>query len=240
MQNRALIAVAKQPAPGQTKTRLVPPLSFAQAATLYEGFLRDTLDLMRAVPGVQRVLAYLPREARGYFARLAPDFDLLLQRGADLGERLDHALAHYLGRGYEQVVIMNSDGPTLPADHLRQAFELLADHVDVVLGPSDDGGYYLIGLRKPAPRVLREVRMSTPHVLADTLRITREDNLRVALLPPWYDVDDQASLQRLIAELRASEAGVAWHSRSALGNMGRLQVDFGEFSLHHACQDSLP
>lgn len=240
MRNRALIVVAKQPAPGQTKTRLVPPLSFEQAAALYEGFLLDTLDLMRAVPGVRRVIAYLPREARDYFARLAPDFDLIPQRGADLGARLDHAVTHYLSNGHEQVVIMNSDSPTLPSEHLRQAFEQLTDHVDVVLGPSDDGGYYLIGLRRPAPRLLREVRMSTPRVLADTLRIAREENQRVALLPPWYDVDDRASLRRLIAEVRASEAGVARHSRSALESMGRLHVDFRNISLHHSRQDSLP
>ena len=79
-----LIVVAKQPVPGQTKTRLVPPLSFEQAAALYEGFLRDTLDLMRAMPNARRVIAYLPHEARDYFAQLAPDFDLLPQTGDDL------------------------------------------------------------------------------------------------------------------------------------------------------------
>ena len=215
----ALIVVAKQPTPGQTKTRLVPPLSFAEAAALYEGFLRDTLDLMRGVPDVQRVIAYLPHDAHHYFAQLAPDFDLLPQRGDDLGARLDHALTHYLDRGYARAVIMNSDGPTLPIEYVWQAFELLTDHIDVVLGPSDDGGYYLIGLRKPTPRLLREVRMSTPHVLAATLQIAREENLRVTLLPAWYDVDDRASLKRLTAEVQASDAAVARHTRSVLRNL---------------------
>ena len=200
----ALIVVAKQPAPGQTKTRLTPPLSPEQAAQLYECFLRDTLDLMRAVPDVRRAIAYLPIDARDYFAQLAPDFDLIPQVGADLGARLDQALTHYLEQGYERAVIMNSDGPTLPIEHLRQAFTELAAGAEVVLGPSDDGGYYLIGLNRPAPRLLREVRMSTSHVLADTLALAREENLRVALLPAWYDVDDAASLARLIAELRHS------------------------------------
>jgi uncharacterized protein len=221
-----LIVVAKQPVPGQAKTRLTPPLSIEQAAMLYEGFLRDTLDLMRAVPDARRVIAYLPREARAYFAQLAPGFDLIPQSGEDLGARLDHAVTSYLSRGCERVVVMNSDGPTLPSEYVRQAFALLSDRSDVVLGPCDDGGYYLIGLRKPAPRLLREVRMSTPRVLADTLHIAREENLRVALLPPWYDVDDRASLERLIAEVRAGAVGVARHTRSALENMGRLHVDF--------------
>ena len=115
----ALLVVAKRPAPGQTKTRLTPPLSPEQAAALYECLLRDTLDLIRRVPDVQPVIAFLPDapqdgRARDYFAALAPDFELLPQEGADLGARLDNALSHYLARGYERVAIMNSDGPTLP------------------------------------------------------------------------------------------------------------------------------
>jgi len=211
-----LIVVAKRPAPGQTKTRLTPPLSAAQAAQLYECFLRDTLDLMRAVPDVRRAVAYLPIAARGYFAHLAPDFDLILQEGADLGARLDQALTHYLTRGTDHAVIMNSDGPTLPIDHVRQAFIELAAGAEVVLGPSADGGYYLIGLRRPAPRLLREVRMSTSQVLADTLALAREENLRVALLPAWYDVDEAESLARLMTELDTTPASVAPHTRSFL------------------------
>ena len=211
-----LIVVAKRPAPGQTKTRLTPPLSPQQAADLYECFLRDTLDLMRRVPEVRRAIAYLPIEARDYFTQLAPDFDLIPQTGDDLGARLDHALTHYLDQGCERVAIMNSDGPTLPADHLALAFATLSDHADVVLGPSDDGGYYLIGLKKPAPRLLREVRMSTPDVLTDTLTLARTENLRVTQLPQWYDVDDVTSLQQLIAELQTAPAAIAPHTRSFL------------------------
>lgn len=213
---KALLVVAKQPAPGQVKTRLTPPLSAEQAAQLYECFLRDTLDLMRAVPEVRRTIAYLPLTARDYFTSLAPDFDLIPQVGADLGVRLDQALMHYLLLGYNQTVIMNSDGPTLPVGYLRQAFIELTNGAEVVLGPCDDGGYYLIGLNRPAPRLLREVRMSTSYVLADTLALANEENLRVVLLPAWYDVDDAASLKRLIIELTAAPATVAPHTRSFL------------------------
>jgi glycosyltransferase A (GT-A) superfamily protein (DUF2064 family) len=122
-------------------------------------------------------------------------------------------------------VIMNSDGPTLPIENLRQAFKRLIDPDDVVLGPSDDGGYYLIGLRRPAPRLLREVRLSTPTVLIDTMRLAQADNRRVNLLPPWYDVDDQFSLARLIVDLQAREAAVAPQTRSVLKNIGRLPDD---------------
>lgn len=220
-----LIVVAKQPAPGHTKTRLTPPLSPQQAADLYECFLRDTLELMRRVPSVQRAIAYLPIEARSYFAQLAPDFDLIPQTGTDLGARLDHALTHYLDQGYDRAAIMNSDGPTLPIENLQSAFEALSDHTDVVLGPSDDGGYYLIGLKKPAPRLLREARMSTPDVLTDTLALAREEKLRVLLLPQWYDVDDVASLQQLIAELQTAPPAVAPHTRSFLAALPFAAVE---------------
>lgn len=212
----ALIVVAKRPASGQTKTRLSPPLSPDQAAALYECFLRDTLDLVCRVPNVKPVIAYLPHDAETYFAQLAPALERIPQMGDDLGARLDQAVTHYLNRGYARVAIMNSDGPTLPLDHLKAAFEALADHVDVVLGPSDDGGYYLIGMKHPAPRLLRDVQMSTPHVAADTLALAEAERLRVKLLPPWYDVDDAESLRRLKADLAGAPAHIARHTRSFL------------------------
>lgn len=217
----ALLVVAKRPAAGQTKTRLTPPLSPQQAAALYECLLCDTLDLIRRVPDVHPAIAFLPDapqdgRARDYFATLAPDFELLPQEGADLGSRLDNALSHYLSRGYERVAVMNSDGPTLPVAFLIAAFDELGNGADVVLGPADDGGYYLIGLKRPAPRLLREVRMSTPTVLADTLALAAEDGLRVALLPAWYDIDDVASLDRLRAELLNAGDGVAPRTRAFL------------------------
>ena len=209
LHTNALLVVAKRPAPGRTKTRLTPPLSPEQAAALYECFLLDTLDLVRRLPGVTPAIAYLPAEERAYFEALAPDFELVLQEGADLGERLDSALTRLLVAGYQHVAIMNSDGPTLPLACLTGAFDALAGGADVVLGPCDDGGYYLIGLKQPAPRLLREVRMSTPDVLADTLAIAAEEGLTVELLPTWYDVDDAESLERLKAELTDAPAHVA-------------------------------
>lgn len=211
-----LLTVAKRPAPGQTKTRLTPPLSPQQATALYECFLRDTLDLMRRVSDAQRGIAYLPATEKNYFDTLAPDFELILQNGPDLGIRLDNVLTHFLGRGYKHVVVMDSDSPTLPVNYLTAAFAALDDAADVVLGPCDDGGYYLIGLNRPAPRLLREVQMSTPNVTADTLALAAEEGLRVELLPMWYDVDDVGALARLAAEVQQSPDYVARHTRSAL------------------------
>jgi rSAM/selenodomain-associated transferase 1 len=216
----ALIVIAKRPSPGQTKTRLTPPLTAAQAAGLYECFLLDTLALVRSMPEVHPAIAYLPGDARDYFAALAPDFELVPQEGAGLGERLDCALTHFLDRGWGRVAIMNSDGPTLPATHLTRAFSALQQGADVVLGPSDDGGYYLIGVTRPAPRLLREVQMSTPRVLRDTLTLAAEEGLKVELLPSWYDVDGAADLARLARELAATPPGVAPHTRAFLRRDG--------------------
>src|ERR1044071_6150783 len=127
----ALIVVAKRPKPGKTKTRLSPPLTPQLASALYECFLLDTLDQMRQVCEAQHVIAYL--DEPDYFQHLAPDFELIPQEGVDLGERLDHALTDYLSRGYERVVIMDSDSPTLPPAYLSQAFDVLVDGADVVL-----------------------------------------------------------------------------------------------------------
>ena len=195
-----LLVVAKQPIPGHTKSRLCPPLTPAQAADLYDCFLRDTLDLMRKVPDVQRMIGYLPEEAKGYFGQLAPDMDLTIQRGESLGERLDHLLSEVLAGGSQRAVVMDSDSPTLPESYLSEAFKRL-NEVDVVLGPTHDGGYYLIGLKQPQPHLLRQVQMSTSHVLRDTLALAEASGLSVTLLPTWYDVDTIADLYKLDSEI---------------------------------------
>ena len=212
--SNALIVVAKRPAPGKTKTRLSPPLTPQLASALYECFLFDTLDQMRQVYEARHVIAYL--DEPDYFQRLAPDFELIPQEGHDLGERLDNALTYYLSRGYERVVIMDSDSPTLPSDYLSHAFHVLSDGADVVLGPCDDGGYYLIGLKKPTPRLLREVHMSTPTVAAETIALAKEEGQNLISLPIWYDVDDVASLSRLMQEIEYLHPAVAVHTRRFL------------------------
>ena len=212
--SNALIVVAKRPASGKTKTRLSPLLTPELASALYESFLLDTLDQMRQVANSHHVIAYL--DERDYFQRLAPDFELIPQEGDDLGERLDRALTSYLSRGYQHAVIMDSDSPTLPADYLSQAFKVLSDGADVVLGPCDDGGYYLIGIKRPAPRLLREVHMSTPTVAAETIVLAKDEGLNLISLPSWYDVDDAASLSRLRQEIEALHPSVAVHTRQFL------------------------
>lgn len=213
-----LFVVAKQPAPGQTKTRLCPPLAAETAVQLYTCFLQDTLDLMRQVPDVRRVVAYLPADASDFFRRLAPDMEHVLQQGASLGERLDHLLTAALTNGAERAVVIDSDSPTLPAPYVAAAFVML-DTTDVVLGPCRDGGYYLIGMKTPHSRLLREVSMSTPSVLAETLALAAASGVQTALLPAWYDVDTVADLHELRRELATAGNGRAGHTRRFLHSL---------------------
>ncbi len=200
--------MAKRPFPGRTKTRLTPVLSHEAAAKLYECFLRDVLNIVRTVPKITPFIAYAPNDAEtaAYFCKLAPDFKLIPQIGDTLGERLDGVLTSSLQNGFDQVAAINSDSPTLPGGYLADAFTQLDDpETDVVFGPCEDGGYYLIGWKRPYPRLVRNVQMSTPHVLQDSLAIANAANLRVSLLPSWYDVDEVAELHRLRTALLTGE-----------------------------------
>lgn len=206
-----LLLMAKQPAPGQTKTRLMPTLSADQAAALSQCFLLDKLDQMRRVAGVMPAIAYFPETAQSFFAELAPDFRLYPQQGADLGQRLQHGLAQGLAEGYSAAVAIDSDTVTLPTLYLQQAFEALAA-ADVSLGPTEDGGYYAIGMKTLEPRLF-EVAMSTPLVLAKTLHQAAAAGLTVHQLPRWYDVDTPADLQRLARDLRGQDTHTARYLR---------------------------
>lgn len=219
MTRRTLIVVAKQPAPGQTKTRLSPPLDAREASALYECFLLDTLETVREARRMiefQPMIAYLPEGAEGYFHTLAPDFDLFIQAGNDLSERLHNATSHCLIHGYDEVVIMDSDSPTLPAINLRDAFMTLDGQTDIVLGPCDDGGYYLIGLKRPAPDLFLNVTMSTPMVIQETLVQAERNQLHVEMLPTSYDIDYVQDIKRLVAELEQASSNIAVHTRGFL------------------------
>ncbi len=201
MKDNVLIVVAKEPVPGRTKTRLCPPLSPGAAADLYRCLLVDTFALMQRLESADHSLSYTPASAHSYFARLSPnDFRLVPQRGDDLGERLSNALEQHFELGYKRVVIMNSDGPTLPLASLQEAFSGL-DCADVTLGPGHDGGYYLIGMKQLYPELFHGIDWSTELVIPQTLAVCRRLRLSVHQLPEWYDVDVAADLERLHTDL---------------------------------------
>lgn len=211
----ALGLMIKVPRAGASKTRLVPPLTHEEAARLSVGFLRDTATNIAGACAVnsggaaQAVAVYTPAGAEGALdGLLPPDFALLAQRGDSLGERLFHASADLLRLGYESCCLIASDSPTLPRAVLTTAVAELGRPGDrLVLGPSDDGGYYLIGMKRAHTRLFEEIAWSTADVLTQTIRRAREINLDVGLLPAWYDVDDAASLNRLCDELLDAPGG---------------------------------
>jgi rSAM/selenodomain-associated transferase 1 len=191
-----LIIFAKEPRPGQVKTRLIPPLSPEAAAQLYHSFLLDILEEMGRVPEVRLALAFSPPQAQGFFQTLAPpDTDLFPQEGGDLGERMAWACARGFAAGYSPVLLRGSDTPDLPAAVVSEAREVLAGgHFQAVLGPATDGGYYLVGLTDPQPDLFQGPDWSSSTVLESTLEIARQRSLKVHLLPPWTDIDTSTDL----------------------------------------------
>jgi len=202
----AMAIMAKAPRVGEVKTRLVPPLSPEQAAALGTAFIRDIagniLAAAEAAP-IEGYVAYSPAGSEAVFTPLLPEgIRLLPPRGMGLGIGLWHAAEDLLGAGYGAVCLVNADSPNLPTAFLVQAVRTLREPGDrVVLGPAEDGGYYLIGLKYPHRRLFEDVAWSTERVFQQTLGRAAELGLETVTLPRWYDVDDIASLRRLLNEL---------------------------------------
>jgi hypothetical protein len=213
----ALCIMAKAPEAGRVKTRLCPPLSPDDAAELYGCFLLDKISQVRGVAGAERMLVYAPAEAAAVFEALAPGFTLLAQRGDDLTARLVAVCDELFRGGFDAAILIDSDTPTLPTERLERAVALMRGGApDLVLGPSEDGGYYLIGLRRPHPEIFEGMPWSTPAVLEETLRRARALGLSSAMLEAWYDVDTAADLLRLQAELADDSDGGPRHTRRFL------------------------
>ena len=191
---------ARTPAAGG-KSRLWRALGREPDVRLLAAMLEDTLDLVERAGDVDRVLVAQPAPGeRTVNARAG--WDVILQEGDDLGMRMHNALVELLGLGYESAILIGSDVPTLPAEVLRRAVSLLADgRTDLVLGPSEDGGYYLVGTRTPHPELFTGIPWSTPAVLARTLERARALGLSVALVDRWYDIDGPDDLRRAASEL---------------------------------------
>ena len=220
--------MAKAPLAGEVKTRLVPPLTPAEAAALNVCFLADMAANIAEVTAAGRadgLVVYTPAGAEAAFDGVLPEgFRLLLQRGESLGDRLCNATDDLLQDGYNSVCLINSDSPTLPRARLDRAIESLANDGDrVVLGAADDGGYYLIGLKQAHRNLFDRIAWSTADVLAHTVERAGEIGLNVEMLPHWYDVDDAETLNRLCEELFASErrdgAYSAPHTRKFLASL---------------------
>ncbi len=203
-----LTVFAKQPIPNRVKTRLVPPLSPEQAAILYTAFLTDGCEALAELADVDIVIAYTPPEAQHDLQALIGDDTIYIpQIGNDLGERLVSATQWAAQHGYTKILIVGSDSPTLPISYISEAITLL-DARDIVIGPSVDGGYYLIGfsvenLPTIVPHVFEEITWSTADVLRQTVTRIQSTEATLGLLPPWYDIDTPEDLAFLHAHISA-------------------------------------
>jgi rSAM/selenodomain-associated transferase 1 len=207
MSSSVCVVMVKAPRAGAVKTRLVPPLDAALAASLAGCFALDTVAAVRRVVR-DVVVAYAPDDGRGALEALFKDEGLLwfAQRGEDLGTRIESAASHAFTRGHGPVVVVGTDSPTLPTSFVERAIaSLSAGEADVALGPTEDGGYYLVGLRQKFGGLFRNVEWSTPRVYRQTAGNAARLGLRVLELPRWYDVDTRADLLRLRDELLADE-----------------------------------
>ena len=197
--DRAIIVFAKEPVPGQVKTRLMPPFSAEEATTLYQAMVRDVLSLIRSHPALsfQGFLATAGESGPFLKEMASDDFELVCQEGPDLGARMEHALKSVLSKGFNSVLVLGSDSPSLPSIYIEEAFDRLDEGASLVLGPATDGGYYLIGVRGEVPSIFGGIRWSQATVLTQTLVRARESQIETELLPYWYDVDDVMDLQWL-------------------------------------------
>ena len=200
--------MAKASVPGRAKTRLVPPLTFAEAAAFNSAFLKDVAANVLAAADSADIAGYVAfgppgADAVAFFQRLLPRRIGFIEAWfPDFGDCLFGAVAQLLDRGHASAVVLNSDSPTLPTSLLVETARVLAQPGDrAVLGPSIDGGYYLLGVKQPHRRLFEDVAWSTEQVARATLERAAEIGLRVHVLPPWYDVDDVEALNTLRSEL---------------------------------------
>ncbi len=193
-----IVILAKLPVPGEVKTRLVPPLTQEEAAALALKLLRETVTLARSIEGVQPIVAVWPPGGLGPMRRLlAVPLRLIPQTNGDFGERLAQIFKGLHEEGARGMIILGADHPNLPADYLKQAVKTLRSGRDqVVLGPTEDGGYYLIGLNRPHPELFDGIPWSSSSVLTATQERAQAFGLPVKLLPPWYDIDRPEDLSR--------------------------------------------
>ena len=204
----SLIVFVKNPIPGAVKTRLQTRYAPDQVAALYTAFVRDVLARAESIDVDRRVIAFDPPDAESEVSALFGGgvkalWEFVPQVQDDLGARMREALVQELDAGASAAVLIGTDIPSLPVHHITQAFDLLRAK-DVVLGPSIDGGYYLVGVSKSTPEIFEDVEWSTPSVLTQTIdRIQRAGNT-LGLVPPWFDVDTPDELDFLLAHARAT------------------------------------
>lgn len=221
-----LVVVAKTPLPGEVKTRLLTKLDPGEATDLYSCFIRDRIREMTRLQGIDLAIAFTPEASEAYFARfLSNGYRLFPQQGRDLGERLHNIFVQKLRQGYQAVCIIDSDTPDLPHSLVVQAFQWLSsDAADAVFGPCEDGGYYLVGLRKAQSALFSDIPWSTSRVLPLSLQKAEALGLRSRLLPQWNDLDTVDDLIAFYRKYVISGPGEHLIGRETMDYLSRLDI----------------
>lgn len=231
-----LLAVfARAPQLGKVKTRLSPPLTAEQALTLHRALVEDTLDHLGAIerPELERVLLLTEPLGDPGDLDVPPTWKTSLQANGNLGAKLASLFHAGFRRGVARLVVLGSDSPTVPLEVVHEAFDDL-EHRKVVLGPAQDGGYYLLGCSEWIPELFQNIDWGTPRVLEQTMSILKASELPVSTLIPWYDIDRSEDLDKLREEIaylqRAAPELVPVRVASALPERDeaefRLDTDF--------------
>ncbi len=220
---RLLIVFGKLPVPGYVKTRLTNLLSPEDAARVYYAFIEDGIARLKSL-GVP-LAAFVDGKGNVNSEAYARADEIYKQEGANLGAKMSNAFDWAFGAGFRTVVLTGTDHPNLPVEHVALAFKLLEETTDIVLGPAKDGGYYLVGLRRPNPGLFIGMHYSHEKVLEQTLlRADRIQGAEARLLPEWYDVDTPAELVHLAMVL----AAVPGHCPATWRVINALSIQYPE------------
>ncbi len=193
MKSQALVIMAKAPEADNVKTRLKGSLTDDERVELYERLLSGTVERLRDIDDTDTFITYAPGEQGEYFSRFG--LPMFAQQGEGLGPRMHLALSHVLEMGYERAALVGVDIPGLGPSHVHEAMGLL-DYADVVFGPAEDGGYYLVAMRSPCAGVFEGIKWSEPDTLAQSLDRVAEAGLLSALGPVLADLDTPEDLKR--------------------------------------------
>jgi rSAM/selenodomain-associated transferase 1 len=224
-QKLLLVVVAKAPVPGEVKTRLLPHFSPAEAADLFRCFLQDRIQEMEQLQGIDLAIAFTPAAARETFARITGNgFKLFAQKGENLGQRLNNVFIEMLATGYDAVSIIDGDTPDLPGVIVERSFQILmSGEADAVYGPCDDGGYYLVGMRRPHPDLFEDIPWSTEAVLNITLERADRLGIKTKLLPGWNDLDTFEDLIDFYKRHKDQLLSEEWAGKNTFNYLARME-----------------
>jgi rSAM/selenodomain-associated transferase 1 len=189
-----LIIFAKEPEHGRVKTRLIGHMDDNEVLELYKDFVRKTIELVKDVPSDETFLAYDSSGEASFIKSIKGGLSLFRQEGKDLGERMHNAFIYSGKRGNEATIIIGSDSPDMPPEFIKKGFDSL-EKSDIVVGPSRDGGYYLVGLKQPDERIFKDVNWSSDKVFFETMNNIKNAGKVASLVDEWYDIDTIQDLE---------------------------------------------